>query len=859
MVPNLNFFISGVLLMKKTFTKSLSVLLALLMIITSFSVAMVASAEGEKQEITATYLLDFVDEKLAEADLNGKISLPSAATNALKLAGVTIKLNSVNEICATLNSLAKSSLVGTVLKLGGDLKNLNLSVWKTKYTRGSDAKDFAIISAVVNFLKANTGIVHKFLQGKLDLGTFGDIKVDGKTLNATINGVLGEGGACGKLKDVLAGLVYEEGSAERTAAAKKSLDKLIFEDLATVGIDKLLKMADDAILNNYVNTDDPNEVWSYLYKTLKFKFEGSLAGFEYDNSKTVDGFIADVANAIYAKLRSPLNSLIKKYGKTLNELLANTNEYTKPFAKLVDFTKLNAVEFTATSVKDINVFLGTIVKQISDFAWDDSANLGKNIQDLFIWGIANRDKTVPNDPYKSVTGKDFAAYALALAKMIVKNVVSDDAALVSKMNACKSATEVITVFLPYVLNRGGDKVVAAGSTTWEKVLGDIVGYYLGGYVPLAGYKQGTSIWDVLNTIANYYLVDWNIDALFGIQMTKTSKFLEKVDQLQAVLFKGTDYEKASTYLPALIKNILALDLDAVVGKQVEAVFVDMNTKTPAAEYICIVVNNLYNSLLKTDLVKFTRKAATCAAAGNVKMECKLCGKNIATSTYPKTSDHKWDKGKVTKKATYTATGIKTYTCTVCKKATMTEEIDKLPIPTVAKVSGLKTTKQTTKSIVLKWSAAKNADKYEVYRSTDGKTFKKIATVTKATYTDKAVKAGLKYQYKVKGIHSASKAEGKDSSVLKTGTITDAPKISSLKSTKSKTAVVTWKKVTGAKNYTVYKSTDGKKWSKVSTTTKTTLTLTKLAGGKKIYVKVLATNNFKKDSAFSAVKNVKVKK
>lgn len=824
------------------------------MIISSFSVAMVASAEDEKQEITATYLLDVVDGFLAEQNLNSKLSgVPKVVTNI-----VTLDLNSVNGICKTLNSLATSRLLGLLLNAAGDLEDLNLNVWKTKYSRGSDAKDYAIIGAVVNFLKANTSLLHKFLQGKIDLGVIGDIKVDGKTLNATVNGILGADGVCGKLKDVLAGLVYEEGSAQRAAAAKKSLDKLIFEDLATVGIDKLLKMADDAILNNYVNTDDPNEVWTYLYKTLKFKFEGSLSGFTYDNSKTLDGFIADVANAIYAKLRTPLNNLIKKYGKTLNELLANTNEYTKPFAKLVDFTKLNAVEFTATSVKDINVFLGTIVKQISVFPWDDSANLGKNIQDLFIWGISNRDKSVPNDPYKTVTGKDFAAYALALAKMIVRNVV-DDSAVVSKMNSCKSATEVITAFLPYILNKGGEKIVASGSTTWEKVLGDIVGYYLGGYVPLAGYKQGTSIWNVLNIVANYYVVDWNLDALFGLSMSKSDSFLTKLDKLQAVLFKGTDYEKASTYIPALIKNVLALDLDTVVGKQIEGVFVDSNKDMPAAEYICTIVNNLYKSLLKTDLVGFTRKAATCAKAGSVTMKCKLCNKTIATSVYPKNENHKSDGGKVTKKATYTATGVKTYTCTVCKKVIKTETIAKLKAPKVAKVSGLKASKQTTKSIKLTWSKAKNADKYEVYRSTNGKTYKKIATVAKATYTDKSVKAGTTYWYKVKGIHAASKATGSDSASVKTGTITAAPKISSLKSTKSKTAVVKWGKVTGAKNYTVYKSTNGKKWTKVSTTTKTTLTLKKLAGNKKIYVRVLATNAFGKASAYSASKNVKVKK
>lgn len=41
------------------------------------------------------------------------------------------------------------------------------------------------------------------------------------------------------------------------------------------------------------------------------------------------------------------------------------------------------------------------------------------------------------------------------------------------------------------------------------------------------------------------------------------------------------------------------------------------------------------------------------------------------------ANHTWDKGKVTKKATITSTGVRTYTCTTCK-ATKTAKIAKLP-------------------------------------------------------------------------------------------------------------------------------------------------------------------------------------
>ena len=54
--------------------------------------------------------------------------------------------------------------------------------------------------------------------------------------------------------------------------------------------------------------------------------------------------------------------------------------------------------------------------------------------------------------------------------------------------------------------------------------------------------------------------------------------------------------------------------------------------------------------------------------------CTVCGKT-KTETIAKTTEHKWDKGKVTKAATCKATGVKTYTCTVCGK-TKTETIAK---------------------------------------------------------------------------------------------------------------------------------------------------------------------------------------
>ncbi len=77
------------------------------------------------------------------------------------------------------------------------------------------------------------------------------------------------------------------------------------------------------------------------------------------------------------------------------------------------------------------------------------------------------------------------------------------------------------------------------------------------------------------------------------------------------------------------------------------------------------------------------KKATCAADGYTgDTYCKDCGAKIATGTkIDKSTAHTWDEGVVTKEATATEKGEKTYTCSVCK-TTKKEEIPALGAPEV---------------------------------------------------------------------------------------------------------------------------------------------------------------------------------
>ena len=284
--------------------------------------------------------------------------------------------------------------------------------------------------------------------------------------------------------------------------------------------------------------------------------------------------------------------------------------------------------------------------------------------------------------------------------------------------------------------------------------------------------------------------------------------------------------------------------------------------------------------------------ATCQRPAQQEEICELCGELMDHDEVGEKLPHTSDKGTVTKKATCTAAGTKTYKCTSCGDVLKTETIEaaghkevvlkavtatakksgltagkkcsvcgKVLVAqkmTLAQVTGLKASAVAETSIKLTWTKIAGAKYYKVEQSTDGKTWKAIKTVDANSYTVSKLKAGTKYQFRVTALDGTKRISGKASAILKTGTLTSAPTVT-LKSSKSKTAVATWKKVTGATSYIVYKSTDGKKWTKVTATTARTCSITKLTGGKKIYVKVTAVNAYSKESAASSVKNVTVKK
>ena len=283
--------------------------------------------------------------------------------------------------------------------------------------------------------------------------------------------------------------------------------------------------------------------------------------------------------------------------------------------------------------------------------------------------------------------------------------------------------------------------------------------------------------------------------------------------------------------------------------------------------------------------------ATLTANGQVTAVCEVCGTTEVKEIIPKASgitasavkfayngkvrrptiSVKDSEGNDLDTANYTvkwsnssSTAVGTYTAAVTLKGKYSGSKKFTYTIVPAKVTGLKNAKATTAAIKLAWTASVGAKYYQVYGSLDGKTYKLAGTVTTNNavikkVAGKALTAGKTYYFKVRALDGTKKLIGSVSAGLKTGTLTAAPKISKLTSTKSKTITVTYGKVTGAKGYLIYLSANNKKWIKKGSTTKTSVSISKLTGGKKIYVKVIAVNQYGVSSAASAVKAVTVKK
>lgn len=127
-------------------------------------------------------------------------------------------------------------------------------------------------------------------------------------------------------------------------------------------------------------------------------------------------------------------------------------------------------------------------------------------------------------------------------------------------------------------------------------------------------------------------------------------------------------------------------------------------------------------------------------------------------------------------------------------------------------SGIQAKSDGYNKVKVSWKKSTGANGYYLYRATSKSgTYKLIATMksrTKTSYTDKTVKTGTQYYYKVKAYMTLRKKNigGSDSTIAKAKPLLN--KGSGVKATKvtNATLTVTWNKVAGASGYEIYTAT-----------------------------------------------------
>lgn len=198
-------------------------------------------------------------------------------------------------------------------------------------------------------------------------------------------------------------------------------------------------------------------------------------------------------------------------------------------------------------------------------------------------------------------------------------------------------------------------------------------------------------------------------------------------------------------------------------------------------------------------------------------------------------------------------GNKTATCTI----TVISAADQFKASTPSNLTAIAT---NYKTISLKWSAVPGADIYKLYVATSsaGK-YTLLANVTTCSYVNTGLDTGKTYYYKVAAYQKTTALKSKYSSIVKATPILPKPNVlSALKA--SKTSIkLTFKPVSGANGYVIYRaiSLNGT-YSKITTTNSTKYTNTSLVKKRTYYYKIRAyrlVNNVKVYSGYSTVTKI----
>lgn len=242
------------------------------------------------------------------------------------------------------------------------------------------------------------------------------------------------------------------------------------------------------------------------------------------------------------------------------------------------------------------------------------------------------------------------------------------------------------------------------------------------------------------------------------------------------------------------------------GAEVETCKICDHTETRAA---ALVEHNYIQKVTKP----------TCEARGFTTFTCSVCG-FVKYGEYVAALGHDFSNG---------------YRCTRCGELNH----DVSPAAPVIKSENV----PSTGKIRITWEPVENAVKYEVYRATSktGK-YSLMFTTSGTSYTNTGAVAGNTYYYYVIAIGDNNLA-GKSSNIANRTCDCAAPVVTISNDAATGKLVLTWKAVSGASKYEIYRATSRNgTYSKFYTTTRTSFTNTGAEAGKTYYYKVIAVNS-----------------
>lgn len=785
--------------MKTVLNRALSLVMCLVLLCSTVSATAFGANAAEDfdyktyaQNVTKDnvhYLFDLVDEKLKEQNLKFEVDEIN----------MVIDLTSIDAICATLDDFRLAIKFFKILL--GDLKDLELDVFDKGMSRAKSG-DYKIFAEVLELADANGAIIEDFLSGNLKLGVIEKF-LPQDILNGMRSINVGD-----TVKGMIVDLLFEgkENYGTVRAEALENFDQFVYRDvLGLVG----LKGVGESTTIDHLITD----VFTVLVND-------HLIGLVKDKSFSFD-------KVGYGQL----DSIIKIDG-----------EYD--FAK-IKFTKEESV------LNQINNVLGEVAKQVIPNYKDDEGNylwvegdykiIGENMRNLVKYIAENSGADINTNVSDDVLMHEILKIIFEAGNEDIYKAVKDT----------KTLTEMVNKLVVHFSKKDYPE-----TATYEQVIGDYIIEKIGSFIPL--YDQdgkaitagsGKTVWEVLNSVLNFFLVDKNLDSLFGWNFDRRTTYFQKLDIiLDYTADDGSADFSSETYIKDLIGSVLSVNLQEFVNlTAVKALNKDIkleNGKTVKRSTVSVVeflYGTVYNVLnnwtarggiekQKTDyfdntlskgsianiakvLIKTLKsrsegsasfvglishfltdisekveaKDATCTTAGfKTTKTCLKCKRAYMQGAKINAKGHKYNSGVITKAPKCTLNGEKTFTCTVCGA----KKVDVV---------------------------AKTGHKETGYKVTTPATYK---TTGKKVNTCTVCKANLGTL--TTNIIPLKKATGLKSQALSTTSVK-----------------FSWNAVAGAEAYNLYYKTGSGKWKKVDAKKKTSVTVKKLKAGTTYKFKVEA--------------------